>query len=364
LAIELLLLLIAPVATTLLVLFVRGGPRSPAPPMPMPSRNCPRPAIGVYSTLAFEGEAQQQREVEAIHKTLDAQVARVNLRWDGVEPVEGKFDWSVTDSAVKDLRAAGIQPLLVINGSPPWANRVPLSRNRQRLRVPPRGPAFDAWLDRYSDFVDAAVRRYDGLVARWEIWNEPNLATFWLPRPDPIAYRHLYERLRATILSVEPNAQVAVGGLGSLTVGSRPNIPGRVFLGRFMRAHPPVDYVAVHSYTTDDHPPNVDVPGENNFSDIERIHRQLKAAGYRAPIWVTEWGWSSAKVGENRQARYVGESLWMLEHRYRFVHVATYFLDHDLRPTLRSGLLNANLMPKPAARVFRANAQRLAARCE
>jgi hypothetical protein len=332
--------------------------------MPTPSRKCPGPAIGVYSTLAFEGEPQQQAEVEAIHKTLHAQVVRVNLRWDGVEPTEGKFDWSVPDSAVKDLRAVGIQPLMVVIGSPWWANGVPLSRPGQPVHVPARAPAFEAWLDRYSNFLAAAVRRYKGLVTRWEIWNEPNLTTYWLPRPDPVAYRHLYEKLRATILSVEPQAQVAVGGLAALSVASPRDLSGLVFLRRLIRTEPLLDAVAIHPYTTNDHAPNAYVPHQNNFSDIERVHDQLRAAGYRIPIWVTEWGWSSATVGENRQARYVGESLRILEHRYRFVRVATYFLAHDLRPTVRSGLLNANLEPKPAARVFRAHAQRLAARCE
>jgi hypothetical protein len=53
----------------------------------------------------------------------------------------------------------------------------------------------------------------------------------------------------------------------------------------------------------------------------------------------------------------------MIENRFPFGRVATYFLDHDLRPAFRSGLLDKHLRPKPAASTFRAHAERLAAGC-
>ncbi len=101
---------------------------------------------------------------------------------------------------------------------------------------------------------------------------------------------------------------------------------------------------------TDDHPPWVHVPNENNFDNIERVHDQLVADGERAPIWVTEWGWSSASGRRSAARRCTSTGRWqMLEHRYRFVRVATYFVDHDLPPSFFQGLLDEHLKPKPAA---------------
>ncbi len=320
--------------------------------------------LGVHSTLAFEGNAEQRAQaVEAIKQSLDARVVRDSLLWDQIEPVEGERDWSRLDSVVEDLRGAGMEPLLVVIGSPSWANGVPESTPEHYLQVPHRGPQLDAWLDRYADFLAAAVDRYHEYVHRWEIWNEPNYASFWRPTPDPVAYRQVYERLRATILNEDPNAEVAVGGLGRLTVAPDADIPGIAFLRRLTRAQRPIDAVALHPYTTDDHPPDVHIAGENNFDDIGRVRRLLETKGIRASVWVTEWGWSSATVGERRQARYVGESLKMLETRYPFVRVATYFADRDRPPEFFNGLLDKNLSPKPAAVEFRAQARRLAARC-
>jgi len=218
-------------------------------------------------------------------------------------------------------------------------------------------------LQRYSDFLAAAVRRYHSFVRRWEIWNEPNLTAFWRPQPDPVAYRQVYETLRATILRVDPTAEVAVGGLAGLSIASAPNIPGLAFLRRFVQTRPPIDHVAIHPYATNDHAPDLHILGENNFDDIARVRNQLVAEGERASIWVTEWGWSSSVVGEQRQALYVDRSLAMLERRYRFVEVATYFLDRDLPPRFFQGLLDEQLEPKPAAAAFQTQARRLAARC-
>jgi polysaccharide biosynthesis protein PslG len=340
---------------------VGGGPLEATP---LPATVCPGPAIGVHSTLAFQHDAERRAAtVAAIRESLGAQVVRDGLLWNQVEPVEGEFDWSIPDGVVEDIRAAGIEPLLVVSGSPSWANGVPESTPDQYLYVPPRGPAFDAWLDHYSDFLAAAVQRYRDVVRRWEIWNEPNLTAFWRPNPDPVAYREMYERLRATILSVDPKAQVAVGGLAALAVASLPNISGLAFLRSLTRTGPPLDNVAIHPYPTAGHAPDVHVPGENNFDDIKRVHDHLVAEGERASIWVTEWGWSSATVGESRQALDVERSLTMIENRYPFVRVATYFTDHDLPPEYLYGLLDEDLEPKPAALSFRRHAERLAARC-
>jgi hypothetical protein len=341
---------------------VGGGPLEAAP---LPREKCPGLAIGVHSTLAFEGDAERRSAVVgAIHDTLEAQVVRDSLLWNEIEPVEGERNWTRPDSVVEAIRAEGMEPLFVVLGSPSWANGVDESTPDENLYVPAPGPALDAWLEHYSDFVAEAVVRYRGVVRRWEIWNEPNLAVFWRPQPDPDAYRQVYETLRRTILRVDPRANVAVGGLTSLTDAFAPDYSGRAFLRRLIRTPQPLDNVAVHLYTTDSHAPGVHIQGENNFDDVERIHRQLVAHGERGSIWVTEWGWSSEAVGESRQADYVDRSLSMLESRYPFVRVATYFVDYDRPPDLFYGLLDEELEPKPAAFAFRTHTARAALRCD
>jgi hypothetical protein len=355
------LLWLAAVAAAVLLPGKAGiGPETPR----LPAIVCAGQELGAHSTLAFDGDPGHRAEtVAAIHQVLHPQVVRDSLLWSQIEPVQGRRDWSRADSVVEDLRNADIEPLLVVIGSPSWANGTSESSPQSYLQVPPRGPALDSWLRRYSGFIAAAVRRYHDYVRRWEIWNEPNLVDFWRPRPDPVAYRQVYETLRSTILRTDPTAEVAVGGLGGLSVAPPPSIPGLTFLRRFTRTRPPIDNLAIHPYTTPDHAPDVHVPGQNNFDDVGRVRRQLVADRERASIWVTEWGWSSARVGRKRQARYLKRSLQMLDHRYRFVRLATYFADRDRPPELFQGLLDEHLKPKPAAGVFRRHADLAASHC-
>ncbi len=330
----------------------------------LPQASCRALQLGVDSTLAYDGDPFSRAiTIEAIHKDLGAEVVRDSLLWNQIEPVKGRHDWTRMDSIVKQLRNAGIQPLLMVIGSPSWANGARASDPNGYLKVPPRGPKLNAWLRSYSDFLTAAVERYHLVVKRWEIWNEPNLSNFWRPRPDPAAYLQVYETLRAAIHKADPTAQVAVGGIGSLAVTNKPDIPGLKFIREITAFHPPLDAVAIHPYAGHDHSPAVHIRGENNFDDIRLVHNELAAEGEHPPLWLTEWGWDSSIIGKARQETYVKTSLSMIMQRYPYVRVATYFIDRDRPGRFSSGLLDAGLDPKPAAQPFRAHVRPLAAQC-
>jgi hypothetical protein len=331
---------------------------------PLPGRVCPGLVVGVDSNAGLTNKPPSPDSTfAAIHKDLGAQVVRVTLRWDQVEPVKGEQNWSGMDGIVANLRAAGIEPSMVVVGSPSWANGVPASKPNHYLYVPARGAPLNAWLENYSAFLAAAVKRYDRFVRRWQIWNGPNVAANWRPRPDPAAYGPVYLRLRSTIMSREPTAEVAVGGLGELTLAHPPDLSGIAFLRALIRARIPLGDVAIQPIATNDNPPDVHVAGQNNFDDIDKVHKLLSGNGVPASLWVTGWGWSSKTVGPQRQAQYVDRAFTLLENRYPFVRFAAYSTDRDTPPGLLQGLLNGILRPKPAAAVFRAHADLAAARC-
>ena len=75
-------------------------------------------------------------------------------------------------------------------------------------KSPPADPAA------FARFAAQAARRYAPLgVHHWEIWNEPNLAAFWMPRADPAAYARLLVDAAAAIRAADPRAVVILGGL-------------------------------------------------------------------------------------------------------------------------------------------------------
>ena len=317
---------------------------------------CPRLVLGVHADLMYEGDpVLRARIIAADDSLLRVRIVRSSLLWDRIEPGEGRREWAIGDAVVEDLTAAGIEPLLVVVGSPTWANHVSVAVARHQLFVPAGREEFAAWLNAFASFAHDAALRYRGKVHRWEVWNEPNLSAFWRPRPDADQYAQTYQRVRAAILAADPTAKVATGGLTVLSdAWGGGNVRGLTFLDGLIREGVRPSLVAIHPYTTPPHAPDSELPRQNNFEDIADVHELLLKRGIRASIWVTEWGWSSEAVGLARQASYVQRSLELLRDRYPYVTVATYFIDHDRPPRFYQGLLDSSLRPKPSARRFAA----------
>ncbi len=100
-----------------------------------------------------------------------------DLLWALVEPNRGSYDWSPMaslDTNIRRLRAAGIEPVVVVQWTPSWAQSI-----RGRVCSPP-GPQY---IGDFVRFMQAATQRYsqgDLRVNYWEIWNEPDY------RPDQV----------------------------------------------------------------------------------------------------------------------------------------------------------------------------------
>ena len=96
---------------------------------------------------------------------LGVKWVRFGLRWIFAQPVEdGPFNWSKFDSTIDAFNAAGIKVMGLLSNGPKWAcgGGTPL--------------AFPAGhLDDYIAYCEAAVSRYRGRIAAYEIWNEPQL---------------------------------------------------------------------------------------------------------------------------------------------------------------------------------------------
>jgi hypothetical protein len=94
-----------------------------------------------------------------------------DVDWSQVEGTRGQYDWGALaafDQNVQRLRAAGIEPIGIIQRSPTWAQSIP-----GRFCSPPK-PEHVA---DFAKFASALAQRYsrgDLQVHYWEIWNEPD----------------------------------------------------------------------------------------------------------------------------------------------------------------------------------------------
>lgn len=313
-----------------------------------------RPLLGIHSDLMWNLDgAFHDRAIDAA-RNVRAEVARVGLMWPWIEFTQGHQDWTVPDRVIQGLIDAGVEPLLVVFGSPAWANGSAGNDPYFYLQVPTNPAAFQAWVDRYQDFVRQAARRYQGRVTKWELWNEPNDGFFWRPGPRITQYATWFTAARQAILDQDPNAEIASGGLNQLVVSYPGNISGRAFLQGLYSSHVTPDIVAIHPYSNQGQSPDQHLAGAQNFDDIDPMLQVMAAngQGFRR-LWVTEWGWSAAQITESQQASYLARSLSLLTTRYaKSVWAATYFSEYDTGP-YSFGLFTTGWAERPAAASFR-----------
>jgi polysaccharide biosynthesis protein PslG len=247
-------------------------------PPPRAERAGLSPGFGIASLPKPQFDAT----LDAIAAT-DVRWLRVDFDWSVIQAAgPTRFDWSRTDRIVAGARARHLSIIALVAYTPPWAR--PYGTPDKR---PPVNP------DDFARFVSAAAQRYGPLgVTTWEIWNEPNVATFWYPRPNAEAYTALLVRASAAIRAVERGATIITGGLApSSDTASGSQIDVRTFLTRVYAAGGgrAFDAVALHPYSF---PRLPNYPADyNTFLATPALYQVMIDHGDAAKrIWGTEIG--------------------------------------------------------------------------
>ena len=101
---------------------------------------------------------------------------RIWFTWTWLEAKPGEIDWSNMDSQGNWARARGLKILASFTGIPTWVNGSnPDCNIWKRGDCVPPPPDSSAW----TNFLGKVVARYHNDVHYWNLWNEPNLGTFW-----------------------------------------------------------------------------------------------------------------------------------------------------------------------------------------
>jgi len=113
---------------------------------------------------------------------------RQDFSWRRIETSKGNYNFEPYDRLVDACREHGILLVGDLTGAPEFHN--------------PRKPEG---VEAYCRFARAAVERYRGRVAHWQIWNEPN-GGFWQGSPEE--YARLLSAAGKTIHETDPAAKV------------------------------------------------------------------------------------------------------------------------------------------------------------
>lgn len=301
--------------------------------------------LGVNAHFLWFTPEQYKQQMQRFH-ALGLEWVRVDLHWDRHEPSEGRYRLGELDEVVDSLKQAQLKSVFYLVGSAPHATSAP-SGSPTPDQFPPKQAQV------FAERMAMLARRYPSIDA-WQVWNEPNLPSFWRPHEDAEAYGRLLQQSTQALRQVDPNKPVVMGGMayysqmpvkGGLMLESLGKL-GVQQLGTIIAYHP-------YSQT-----PETDEPGKRDFIlRSQQLNQMLR--GVQVPaIWATEWGWSSYAgpielqelIGEQGQADYVLRRLALmsaLDYDKLFLFALS---DLDSRASARDqhyGLLDLQGKPKP-----------------
>jgi hypothetical protein len=253
---------------------------------------------------------------------------RANTDWPRLEPEPpqaGKhsYEFAGLDTWVAALAGHGLTWAPAVMGvpTPEWA----VDRNAAKVcglrAFPARNGDFAALsaalatrYGRNGTFWRANPDLPQRPVTHYELWNEPNLGSFWCPVPDPAAYAALADAAADAIRAVDPGARLVMGGLASfhttgVTGPGDARYASSAFLRQMLAARPELrrklDVIGVHAYGPDT---------DSTLQSLARQRAAVDAAGLGAkPLAYSEVGWYTSGVGatpavdEDARAAYLAE---------------------------------------------------------
>ena len=256
---------------------------------------------------------------------------RLSFDWNRVQGSEGgDYDWTFYDETMRRAARAGVNVLSVLAGSPSFA--------AERPSYPPMSEPGRA---AYRAFVGAVVRRYGNNGSFWaenpdvpytpirshQVWNEPNLKSWWNGRPSARQYGAFLRYVVPEIRAADPGAEVVLAGLPESRLGIRMTtyLKSLYRSSRSIRSY--FDVVAIHPYARDHR------GVEGALIRIRRLMNENRDR--RTKIWITESGWATHgdfpsnawTTSEETQAKRMRDTWRMLvrrRSRYRIRGVVWY----------------------------------------
>jgi hypothetical protein len=300
-------------------------------------------------------------------------IVRQPLRWAEVEQRRGLYDFTWWDAYVAALATHRLRLMPILFAPPEFRSSAP-AKGAKRGVYPPARPA------EMGAFAARVARRYgpQGIfwkrrpdlpkvpIRSWQVWNEPNLVFYWPPQPNAREYTRLLAATGRAIKKVDPGAEIVTAGFPQSKI--KGTVPQRAYLRALYRAGAArhFDTLAIHSYTE---------THRDLVEQLRGIRAEMRRAGDRAKIWITEIGWATQgpdkryTIGPDGQARRIDQTFALVARARRTLGIrgVVYYMWQDAPPYpgfrdfwgLHTGLLDIQGQEKPGMQVFRRHALKL-----
>ena len=148
----------------------------------------------------------------------------------------------------------------------------------------------------YGNWVYDVVSEFKDDVHVWEIWNEPNLANFFVGQ-NAVTYTN-YLKAAYNKIKGPDGADTSATVLGGSVCFTRSSSQTWVHTLYDNGAKDYMDALSFHPYVDGYRSPAA-TGGNNPYTDLPKIHDIMVEHGDTRPLWITELGWESAKISDD-----------------------------------------------------------------
>ena len=222
---------------------------------------------------------------------------RVDFLWQDIESKPGEFNFDKYDNIVGLADKYGINILGILDYTADWASSC------GKWNCPPE------YGELFIKFAVKVANRYAGRVNYWEIWNEPDSGTYWVPQDGLKSYCVFLKDVYIALKKANPSCRVLNGGLAN----------GLASVNRLYDngAKDYFDILNVHYF---ENPVNKNaIKGVMAYPKLCRKVMD-RHGDQNKKIWITEIGCPGVKRGQKTEDWWIGrnptesrQALWATE---------------------------------------------------
>lgn len=155
-----------------------------------------------WNNYKYPSEKDLIKEI-SLMKNAGVGIVRMDFLWEDIEPRKSEFDFTKYDKIVNLLCQKNIAILAILNYNVSWA-----APGAKWNTAPKNNELF-------VNYAVKLIQHYKGKIKYWEIWNEPDSATYWEPQDGLKSYCRLLKEVYIAAKKVNPECKILNGGLAN-----------------------------------------------------------------------------------------------------------------------------------------------------
>lgn len=284
----------------------------------------------LYPKIGINCHIPKNQDLDLI-KDAQIGIIRVDFTWNIIEPEPKKYRWDIVDRVVDGANERGIEILAILGYCPKWA-----SLNGD-IHDKPRS------VEEWKEFIGTIVSKYKGKIKYFSLWNEPNSKTFFKGSLDEFI-NEIFIPGAIALKEANPNAKIVGPDLAHLK-GAK----WEKWLYEILkRCSDKIDIISHHCYKSKPKKLRRNLQGFVPPWDPPAVKKIIAKTGCNdKPFWLTEFGFRSNKIGDEKQGEYIERFLNYHEKMGWIEKVFIYELrDSPVEPGY--GIVNSDRTPKKA----------------